>query len=448
MAVMLIRSIWTFPAFDPDALTKYFFAAEINRTGDWRLLLYNHHTMRWVEMVPQVWLTALLGGRYEVFYILPLLIWALGFVALLRAMRSNLSGTWLLLLGALLFVEPLGFRTSSQLLNPPFGILFTALGIAALVHAKRRNHAIVATSALLFFLGYGAHVTYLAFALGAFLWLLAVQKEPDKALLFVVCLVLLIAVEMLVFNGLSDWTYVFGRWEGLLSSPHMARAAQAGNEVGALDLLSRWINIPHFDKALTGAFLFSIVWFLRNQRWRQAPGYVVCAGLSALSYALFITFAVVDLDPIRPLVILTPRYLTPFFPFASVVAVYTLSRQFAQKSNSLDWLWATVAATLLAVLLVAPHWYNRPSHSLVVIRPFAFVWSAHEEFTRLAEDFRDGHIILRGRPHAYKLIPTFLFPITLVNSEEQVSSVNVRTDAQCVSRLDQVPLRLNYRPCD
>ena len=103
--IFLLRSLWTYPIEHSDAIQKYFYAAEILRSGDWSILLTNHHTLRWAAILPQTGLTWLLGNRYEVFFILPLLMFSAYVVLIVFSLRNVLNVSQQLLLWAFLFFE-------------------------------------------------------------------------------------------------------------------------------------------------------------------------------------------------------------------------------------------------------------------------------------------------------------------------------------------------------
>jgi len=123
--MFLLRGIWTIPIeVAGDAVRKFYAAAEIARSGDWAILLQNHHTMRWSVIVPQVFITWIVGARYEAYYILPLLTFALSFVIILYALKDHLNTSQKILLGVLIFVDPMSFRNSSQLMTAGPSIFF------------------------------------------------------------------------------------------------------------------------------------------------------------------------------------------------------------------------------------------------------------------------------------------------------------------------------------
>jgi hypothetical protein len=445
LAVMLLRSYWTFPVTDHDAIQKYYFAAEIVRSGDWSLLLHSHHTMRWVEMLPQVGLVAIVGPRYELFYLLPLLGFALYFVLLLWCLRSFLPWPMLVLLATLLFVDPLSFRLSSQLLNPPFGVLFVALASLLLARAGSMFRWTLPLAALALFCACGAHVTYLGFAAGLCLWLGLARSNWLAAVQLGAWLAVLLVAETLVFNALSGGELVLGRLQALSQSSHMELMAGQGNDSGLSDLLSRWLRMPPFHLVLSGLFLLaSLAWVSNSSLRREAPGFISAVWAASVAYAVALTFAVSDLDPLTPAMPLRPRYLSVFYPFATVFTVYLL----AQAPRTIHSLAPVLSGLLLGVLLLQPRWFSLPADSLVIIRPFAFAWRAGEQYNAFADGFARGELVIGGRfPGSLLLIAQYARPGEVRWQERTVFSTPRQSGALCVDRLARAPLAQNFLPC-
>ena len=64
---------------------------------------------------------------------------------------------------------------------------------------------------------------------------------------------------------------------------------------------------------------------LQKKKGMQLPPIIECTYLVGLCFALSITFAVISVNPIKPMMPLRPRYLVPFLPFASIMTVYVWS---------------------------------------------------------------------------------------------------------------------------
>jgi hypothetical protein len=443
--IFLLRSLWTFPTEHADAVQKYFWSAEIIRTGDWTLLFHNHHTLRWAAMLPQVGLTGLMGTRYEVFYILPLSVFSLYFVLVLYQLRRILNESQLLLLGAILFIEPLSLSTANGFLVPGLGILCSLAGTAMLIRQGRRQYLEVALAAVLFFLAYGAHVTFLSFAAGAFIWLALVQRSHSKAVLFCGTLLLAIVLEMLAFNWLSGWQLQLGRWEALATGPHITRNLTY-DPVSFDQFFTRWLDLPFPDLMLCLVFFVAGPWLMwQKKSGRQIPAFISCSYLVGLCFALATSFSVLSIDPLKPVMPLRIRYLTPLLPFASIITVYLWSRisprVLGKKASRIE---GPGALTITVFLLV---W---PTHALDYynVRFDAFLWKSHREYTDFSRRFAAGELILKGQKKAVnRMIARFRDPVETLDSQGSISALNPSADALCVDRLKISPLRLNYTNC-
>jgi hypothetical protein len=444
VSVFLLRSLWTYPILHGDAVQKYFWAAEIVRTGEWGFLLHNHHTLRWTMMLPQTGLTWLLGIRYELFFILSLLTFSLYLVLIVFSLRNILNHSQLVLLAVILFVEPAGLGTSNQLLNPPAGILFAFAGALTLVsHAKRGNLAIV-FSAVLFFIAYGAHVTYLSFAAGGFFWLLLFRRNWNGAIIFCASILLLMIIETGVFNYLSGWELSWGRLELLAGGSHAQQVIEVFEPVAPVQLLDRWLKLSPSGLILSLGFFMAaplLVWL--RKKGLQVPAIIECSYLVGLCFAVAITFAVVSFNPIKPMMPLRPMYLLPFLPFAAIMSVYILSKLVPKipvinRSHAQS----VINLVLIAILL---YLYS----SALQVRFVALIWRADSEYTEFSDRFRRGELILTGKRHnKLNQIARFKYPVKTSRKKFAISALNPSPDALCVTLLNRLPLHLNYQRCD
>jgi len=454
LLVFILRSMWTFPIEHSDAVQKYFYAANILRTGDWGILLQNHHTMRWAAMLPQIGLTWLFDTRYEVFFILPLLIFSLYFVPVVFSMRNIINVHLLLVLATLLYVEPLSFGTSNQLLNPPFAIFFAFAGILVLTKDRHQPTLSVVMSAILFFMAYGAHVTYLSLAAGAFAWLAFVQRRFPKAVIFATVIIVLIGMEVAIFNYLSGWKLSLGRLELLAHGHHINQVLNSQPPIHFIQLLTRWLHIPRPDQLLSLIFAIGGPWLIwMRSRGKEIPGIITCVYLVGLSFAIAITFAVLSINPLKPAMGIRPMYLIPFFPFAAVITVYLLSEiNIAAQEIIPAWLKHVVASCLAAGFLVwsfsTTGLYRKGYEFFFLNTNVFFAWKADAEYAGFAEKFGRGKLILVGkRRRIHDMIAQFKSPVKVTYRESEISVRNPSPEAKCVYDLDESPIHLNYEDC-
>ena len=137
-----------------------------------------------------------------------------------------------------------------------------------MVSQTKRHKQAVVLAGVLFFLAYGAHVTYLSFAAGGFLWLTLFQRKPARAIIFCATILTLFVIETLVFDYLSDWQFVFGRLEGLAGSPHIARNPDYA-PVTFIQLLTRWLMLPVPQLLLCLSFFVTMRWLWVQKKWAE-----------------------------------------------------------------------------------------------------------------------------------------------------------------------------------
>ena len=463
--MFLLRSIWTIPIeVAGDAVRKFYAAAEIARTGDWAILLQNHHTMRWSIAIPQVVITWIVGTRYEAYYILPLLGFALSFVIILYALKDHLNTSQKILLGVLIFVDPMSFRNSSQLMTAGPSIFFAISACYVLATYSKRNRFALVIAAALFFCAYGAQATSISFAAGGFLWLALIQRSWKSSFLFAGTLLCLLLIECLFFNYLSGWNLTFGRVEALIFGPHLEDVIGAFGAPGEpyngrytvafRHLFTRWFQLPLLDIALSATFFISGVVFISLKKSRTLPAFISCAYLVGLCFALFVSFAVVSIDPITPIQGLLPRYLSPFLPFATINSVYFLTFLTEQNRKTWDVRMVILAALLAFSIILIPQAYDHSARPYIKIRTAYFLWHANSEYTAFAKEFYDGELIFTGRKKRVLLmIAQFKYPVEKLNWNSKrggngVSVAKRSSNALCVSKLEKIPLRRSYQKCN
>lgn len=450
--LFLGRSLVTFPIEHVDAAFKYLAAANIVRGEGWSELLTNHHTLRWSETVPQVLVTWATGFRYEGLYLLPLLAFA-GYGALFwRGLRPALTLSEQIAFLALLFLEPLALKHTGQLLNPPFGVLYSVLAVTVLAVPGRVGWGRVVLATGFYFCAYGAHSTYLAFFAGGFAWLLLFRRQPLHALGLAAGIAALMALETMVFNLLSGAGETAGRLGALADSGHLRNVQNRFPSVPWHRLLTRWGDLPLFSTVLTAGFLACVTWLAVDRRARRAaPPFVLLCLLTGGAYAVAVTFAVVDLDPIRPIMPLLPDYLAPFMPYAAVGTVYgaaaLLSGLRRGPRLGLELGAVAVMAGLLAVAAGKKDSWDR----LLNYRLNAFMWSSHAEMSALAERYRNGEVMLVGRNRfALDKLVRYDGPAR-IRRHNQVpllsSAPRISPSVVCVRQIRQIPLERNGKPC-
>lgn len=453
LLLFLARSLVTFPIEHVDAAFKYEAAANIVRGGGLDELLTNHHTMRWSEVLPQVLVTWATAFRYEGLYLLPLAAFALAGALLWRGLQPTLSLTQQALLLALLFLEPVGLTHTGQLLNPPFGVLYALLAITVLARPGPPSWRRTVLAALAFFCAYGAHSTYLSFAAGGVAWLLLFQRRPDQAAVLVLTLAGLLILETLAFNAIAADDLSGGRFEALAGSVHMESVTNRFDTVAFHELFTRWLDLPLFSLAMAIGFGICTLWLAFDGRARRAaPPFLILCILIGGAYAVAITFAIVSVDPLRPIQPLRVMYLEPFLPFAIAVTTYGAARLEDGVPRRLrPWLEGG-AVSVLVVLVAFAATQKDQWDRIVNNRLNAFAWKSHEQMSAFAGRFRDGEIILQGRNrYAFEKLIRYSGPVKTRRTRwypHVTSAPRIQRDVRCVRGIRRIPLERNERPCE
>ncbi|MCW8925912.1 MAG: hypothetical protein OQJ84_06625, partial [Xanthomonadales bacterium] len=407
--VFLLRSLWTYPTEHSDAIQKYYYSAELIRTGDWSILLQIHHTMRWAAMLPQTGLTWLMGTRYEVFFLTPLLMFSLYVGLIIFSLRSILNGSQQLLLWTVLFCDPTSLLIANEYLVTGLGVTSVFAGILLLINGGQRQYLSTIAAAFLFFVAYGAHVTYLSFAAGGFLWLLFFRKKPSLAIAFATTILLFITIETLLFNYLSGWQLALGRLEALATGPHTVRALDK-SPVTFAQLFLRWLDLPPPHLLLCLGFIMCGPWLIvQRRRGTPVPPVIECTFTVGFFFAVAVTFAVYSINPLTPVMPLDLRYLFPFLPFAAIISVYMLSVLVSGiRARKYD------RGIFAASLCFAVFLHVFPTYKIGFYhdRFKAFMWYADKEYTEFSEGFEQGRLILTGNKRvAFSMIARFKNPV-------------------------------------
>lgn len=468
LAVMLVRSVWTYPVNHWDALWKYDYAAQVEQRGALAPLATNHHSARWALVVPQAGVMRLMGDRHSSFYVLPLLLFALLMVSALWGAWRWLDPPGRVLLAVLMFCMPFGFRSSVELESTVFGSTFVLLGALALARWGGRWWPGVALAAVPFFLAYGSHVTYLAFALGAGAWLLLQRRQVLQGAVFAAVLAALFLGETLVFNRISGDELSAGRLEVLWSRGHVAKveALLQSPEGGLtyeldspLEILERWWHLPPYEALLCLLLAISLVLlFLRSRRGSPLPPLAVVLAWCVVTFALAVTLPIRSLDPLTLLLADRARFLAPLFPLAAVIVCLALSPGRAPARPKAGPVARARPALILGLALLATHplffpdaWRDNPPRWKYSMRPEAFLWSADPAYAALVAQFRNGEFILVGR-YRHRNLKVLRYrdrrPVMRIDGAIRARHARVRDGARCAWLLGTVPLEANLRPCE
>ncbi len=445
------RSLVTFPIEHVDAAFKYLAAADVVRGNGWVALLHNHHTMRWSEVLPQALVTWLTRFRYEGLYLLPLLAFAGYCTAFWRGLGPVLSRSQQVLLLALLFLEPMALKHTGQLLNPPFGVFYAALAVSLLAQPGRLGWLRVAGATGLFFCAYGAHSTYLAFSAGGIAWLLVFRRQPLHALAMAAGLATLMAGETWVFRQIAD-EVSGGRLGALADGGHWRAVQHRFPAVAFHELFTRWGRLPWFSLFMSAGYVGCLVWLGLDRRARlEAPPFLWLCLLTGGAYACGVTFAVVGIDPIRPMMPLYPMYLAAFIPWAVVASVYLVAGLESRLRPRTRLVLELAAVTLMVALLAVAASRKAEWDTLVNYRMSAFMWRADAQVRDMGHRFRTGEILLTGSNRlALEMLFAYRRPVRTVHHARVpyvASAARIQREVRCVRGIRKIPLPRNIVDC-
>ncbi len=100
-----------------------------------------------------------------------------------------------------------------------------------------------------------------------------------------------------------------------------------------------------------------------------------------------------------------------------------------------------MAALMLALALSEPRYRHRSK---------GFYWRANTEYSRFAEDFAGGKVVLQGKRRGIlRSLATFQNDTEHgVTSDGGYMSPPLDPDHLCMWDMRQTPIELNYEPCD
>jgi hypothetical protein len=361
-------------------------------------------------------------------------------------LKEHLNTSQLVLLGVLLFVNPMSFRDSSQLMTAGPGIFYAISACFMLSKFPKRSYFSVIVAAFLFFCAYGAHANYVSFAAGGFLWLAFIYRSWKFSLIFAFTLMGLLILESLFFNYLSNWELLFGRVERLFFSHHgISTPGQYKRSVAFEDLFTRWLDIPTLNIILSVLFFAAGPAFVYLRKRTQLPGFVSCVYLAGLCFALSVSFAVRGIDPLQPFQRLHMRYLSPFMPFAIIVSVYFLSviTQFDRTK------WISRMEKMATIIVISIFVFPQVSNfSKAPIKPQAFIWRADHEYSAFSKQYYKGNLILYDRKkYVLNWIARFKKPKNNQEIKPGQAAKRNTSEVKCVRELSRVPLYKNYHEC-
>jgi hypothetical protein len=393
------RTLYTVPVeLDGDEIQKWRFVGQLRAGIPVADLLVDHHTARWGVNLPTLAFTWLTGFNWFTYYLVVICFFALLLAgAAVVIGKHSSSAKWsFVVFAALLFVDPMYMRSTSQLQPFVFVSAFVLLHMIFVIRAVGRPNQInFLLSALFIFLAYGAKETAIFFVPGTCVFVIAVLgwRKGVEALAYIGAYgLLLIAVETATFTIIKgEFTTRFS-----LLSHHFAEENKWTLK-HFYELFQLWIGNPWYSTGLfIGAGVGSIYLFWRYfiDRVNAVP---IFAALLFISFSILQTFVLKSIDPLVPASPPEGKYLADLTPFACMVIAFVLddvlSRVAPRWRKGLALLLAAgVAGVCLLSLSVTEPWRGRYPIAA------AWMWRANDTYALVADMLRAG-IPLKAAPH-------------------------------------------------
>lgn len=265
----------------------------------------SHRTVRFAVILPVAGAQLVLGESPNVYYVLPvlnsMLQAALAYLIGSKA-RGRLAGLFASL-GLILF--PYMIRSASQVRPEVFSLTYVLAALwcflAYLDDGKRRRLGL-AGSALFFFAAYESKITNLFFLPGLLAVMLARKKPFRDIALFGGILLGLFLVETGLYAAFTE--YRFGQLQ-VIERNHL-EGNSALVAMGFLDLFKRYAE-PYLQAYWQATFLlFAAAAVYYAAKKSEAPQRALA--VAAISFFVFVTFAVKSLDPVVPMEPFINRY--------------------------------------------------------------------------------------------------------------------------------------------
>jgi hypothetical protein len=217
-------------------------------------------------------------------------------------------------------------------------------------------------------------------------------------------------------------------------------------------LFTRWFDLPLLSLGLAAGFAACLAWLVYDaQARREAPPFLLLSLLAGSAYAVAVTFAVVSIEPLRPLQPLRTMYLEPFMTFAVIGTVYLVSRIEGRLPRGTQWKLELAASALMVILLAFAATQKFDWKTVANNRLNAFVWRSEAELGNFARRFQQGEILLVGQNrYAIEKIIAYQLPQRFERGRGRFSIAAppvMQRNIVCVSTIKGIPLTRNDQAC-
>ncbi|MDB3944455.1 hypothetical protein N9444_00880 [Gammaproteobacteria bacterium] len=342
LTVLAFRVVYSVPIeFNGESIRKWEVGRQLVDSGQWQLLLEDHHQLRWSVVIPQLFVGWTFPNSWFGYYITPIAFWSLFAVACLgffRKERHSLSLGMLFLV--VIAVEPLDHAMASQVNSGAFGLLYVVCGIYALLAYDRTTKwTYLFLTSLAFFFAYGAHLTYAVFFGAPILFLFFNRRDFKGIVLFLLMLAALLGLEALILSMMSGGEVQGGRfaeiarmktWGSIdpitgIDNTAMGSTRWKGAEPYSVHhFFDRWRMLPKYSLMAGVMFIVATGALMSPRLRKEMPNGVWLCFFAAGIYGVAVSAPIIGFQPLQLALDLHSRYLAPFFPLAAVFVVWVL----------------------------------------------------------------------------------------------------------------------------
>ena len=333
LTVLAFRVVYSVPIeFNGESIRKWEVGRQLVDSGQWQLLLEDHHQLRWSVVIPQLFVGWMFPNSWFGYYITPIAFWSLFVVACLGFFRKERHSLPLgMLFLVVIAVEPLDHAMASQVNSGAFGLLYVVCGIYALLSYDRTTKWIyLLLASIAFFFAYGAHLTYAVFFGAPILFLFFNRRDFKGIVLFLSMLAALLGLEALILSMMSGGEVQGGRLAEVMKmktwgDSMMGSTGWKGKESYELHhFIDRWRMLPKYSLMVGVMFIVATGALMSPRLRKEMPNGVWLCFYAAGIYGVAVSAPIIGFQPLQLALDLHSRYLAPFFPLAAVFVVWVL----------------------------------------------------------------------------------------------------------------------------
>lgn len=398
-AIFLLRSLNTHHIEIYDAFHKWRYANLIllGEPGIPKKSILTHHYMRWGATLPITAMVWLFGTSISVYYSISMACFAAFMCIFLCKALRYMALPCVMLLGVLIFTEPMMIRASIHPHTRIFGAIYMLMALHCL--ESKSNRWNTAFAAIWVFLAYGAKETYGLFFAPAIGGYLLIRKDKYDLGIFISIIAVLFVIETLIINQLVHGIS-WGRFQVLLEGQHTRAMSSSTRSIPMqLNILRPWKQLSMLHQIIAVISIVYALCALSIQQIRDKHSqYQLLIHAIIVSYMFCAAFGYIRLEPLTPLQPPKASYYTTILPFMmfNVVMLLHYAASYAPRAQY----WIISCVTLAIVIAYALHItiYPLPQSN---IRPFMKIrydtefWKADKKLETLKTYLENDYVLVR-----------------------------------------------------